>query len=98
MIGALILGLFAGALGRAIVPNDAFEGMRGPRSWLVSIVLGLIGAALGWAIFTAGLGIGDDDMFDWGGVLSALIGVVIVLLLANLILRRSGRAPASRRQ
>ncbi len=98
MIGALILGLFAGAVGRAIVPNDAFEGMRGPRSWLASIVLGLIGAALGWAIFTAGLGIGDEEMFDWGGVLSALIGVVIVLLLANLILRRSGRAPASRHQ
>lgn len=98
MIGALILGLFAGAIGRAIIPNDAFEGMHGPRSWLVSIVLGLVGAALGWAIFTAGLGIGDDDMFDLGGLLSALIGVVIVLLLANLILRRSGRAPASRRR
>lgn len=98
MIGALILGLFAGAVGRAIVPNDAFEGMRGPRSWLVSIVLGLVGAALGWAIFTAGLGIGDDDMFDWGGVLSALIGVVIILLLANLILRRGGRAPATPRR
>jgi uncharacterized membrane protein YeaQ/YmgE (transglycosylase-associated protein family) len=98
MIGALILGLFAGALGRAIIPNDAFEGMHGPRSWLVSIVLGLVGAALGWAIFTAGLGIGDDDMFDLGGLLSALIGVVIVLLLANLILRRSGRAPAPPRR
>jgi uncharacterized membrane protein YeaQ/YmgE (transglycosylase-associated protein family) len=98
MIGALILGLFAGALGRAIVPNDAFEGMRGPRSWLVSIVLGLVGAALGWAIFTAGLGIGDKDMFDLGGLLSALIGVVIVLLLANLILKHSGRAPAARRR
>ncbi|HEX3239684.1 MAG TPA: GlsB/YeaQ/YmgE family stress response membrane protein [Solirubrobacterales bacterium] len=98
MIGALILGLFAGALGRAIIPNDAFEGMRGPRSWLVSIVLGLVGAALGWAIFTAGLGIGDDDMFDLGGLLSALIGVVIVLLLANLILKRSGRAPTARRR
>jgi uncharacterized membrane protein YeaQ/YmgE (transglycosylase-associated protein family) len=98
MIGALILGLFAGAVGRAIVPNDAFEGMHGPRSWLVSIVLGLVGAALGWAVFTAGLGIGDDDMFDWGGVLSALIGVVIILLLANLILRRGGRAPAPRRR
>ncbi|HSK50406.1 MAG TPA: GlsB/YeaQ/YmgE family stress response membrane protein [Solirubrobacterales bacterium] len=98
MIGALILGLFAGAVGRAIVPNDAFEGMRGPRSWLVSIVLGLVGAALGWGIFTAGLGIGDEEMFDWGGVLSALIGVVIVLLLANLILRRSGHAPASPRR
>lgn len=88
MIGALLLGLVAGALGRALVPNDAFEHMTGPASWLVSIVLGLVGAALGWAIFTAGLGIGDDDMFDWGGILSALIGVVIVLLLANLVMRR----------
>jgi uncharacterized membrane protein YeaQ/YmgE (transglycosylase-associated protein family) len=98
MIGALILGLFAGAIGRAVVPNDAFEGMHGPRSWLVSIVLGLVGAALGWAIFTAGLGIGDDDIFDLGGLLSALIGVVIVLLLANLVLRRSDHAPAAPRR
>lgn len=95
MIGALLLGLVAGALGRAIVPNDAFEHMHGPASWLVSIVLGLVGAALGWAIFTAGLGIGDEDVFDWGGILSALIGVIIVLLLANFILRRAGRHPGS---
>ena len=95
MIGALILGLFAGAVGRAIVPNDVFEGIHGPRSWLISVVLGLVGAALGWAIFTAGLGIGDTDMFDWGGVLGALIGVVIVLLLAGFLARRmpgGGRA------
>jgi uncharacterized membrane protein YeaQ/YmgE (transglycosylase-associated protein family) len=91
----LLLGLVAGALGRAIVPNDAFEHMHGPASWLVSIVLGLVGAALGWAIFTAGLGIGDEDVFDWGGILSALIGVIIVLLLANFILRRAGRHPGS---
>lgn len=96
MIGALLLGLIAGALGRALVPNDAFEGMHGPKSWLASIVLGLVGAALGWAVFTAGLGIGDDDVFDLGGLLSALIGVVIVLLLANFILRRSGRHPGER--
>ncbi|MEX2106944.1 MAG: GlsB/YeaQ/YmgE family stress response membrane protein [Solirubrobacterales bacterium] len=86
----MILGLVAGALGRAIVPNDAFEHMHGPSSWLLSIVLGLVGAALGWAVFTAGLGIGDDDMFDWGGILSALIGVIIVLLLANFVMRRTG--------
>jgi uncharacterized membrane protein YeaQ/YmgE (transglycosylase-associated protein family) len=91
MIGALILGLLAGAIGRALVPNDAFQGMRGPKSWLVSIVLGLVGAALGWAIFTAGLGIGDEDMFDLGGLLSALIGVVIVLLLPT----SSSAAPAT---
>jgi uncharacterized membrane protein YeaQ/YmgE (transglycosylase-associated protein family) len=92
MIGALILGLVAGFLGRAIVPNDAFEHMSGPRSWLVSIVLGLVGAAVGWAIFTAGLGIGDTDMFDLGGIISALIGVIIVLLLAGVVMRRTGGA------
>src|SRR5947208_14935105 len=81
-IGALLLGLVAGFVGRALVPNDVFAGMHGPRSWLVSIALGLVGAAVGWAIFTAGLGIGDTDVFDWGGIVSAVIGVVLVLLAA----------------
>jgi uncharacterized membrane protein YeaQ/YmgE (transglycosylase-associated protein family) len=97
VIGALLFGLVAGAIGRAIVPNDIFQGMHGPRSWLVSIVLGLVGALLGWAIFTAGLGIGDDDKFDLGGLLSALIGVVIVLLIAGFIGRRSGHGRPARR-
>ena len=41
-------------------------------------------------IFTLGLGIGDDDAFDLGGILSAIIGVVIVLLIAGFVLRRTG--------
>ena len=90
MIGALLLGLVAGFIGRALVPNDVFEGMQGPKSWLVSIALGLVGAVVGWLIFTAGLGIGDTDVFDLGGILSALIGVIIVLLVANFVVRRSG--------
>ena len=90
MIGALLFGLVAGVIGRALVPNDVFEDMHGPRSWLVSVVLGLVGAALGWAVFTAGLGIGDTDVFDWGGIVSALIGVVVVLLLVGFVMRRTG--------
>jgi uncharacterized membrane protein YeaQ/YmgE (transglycosylase-associated protein family) len=90
MIGALLLGLVAGFIGRALVPNDAFAEMEGPKSWLTSIVLGLVGAAVGWLIFTAGLGIGDTDVFDWGGILSAIIGVIIVLLVAGFVMRRMG--------
>ena len=83
MIGALLLGLVAGFIGRAreFIPNDVFENLEGPKSWLVSIVLGLVGATVGWLIFTGILGIGDTDVFDWGGILSALIGVILVLLL-----------------
>ena len=93
MIGALILGLIAGAIGRLLMPGDVFRHMNGVTSWLVSLVLGLIGAAVGWLLFTKLLGIGDEDVFDLGGLLSAIIGVLIVLPIAGFILRRSGLSP-----
>ncbi|HKA94923.1 MAG TPA: hypothetical protein VKD66_01550 [Streptosporangiaceae bacterium] len=89
MIGALLLGLFCGIVARMLVPGDVFRNMSGPMSWLVSIGLGLLGALVGYLIFTVGLGIGDTDIFDWGGVLSALIGTVIVLVIATWIFRRT---------
>jgi len=88
MIGAILLGLFCGIVARMLVPGDAFRHMSGPVSWLVSLGLGLLGALVGYLIFTVGLGIGDTDIFDWGGVLSALIGTIIVLVIATWILRR----------
>jgi uncharacterized membrane protein YeaQ/YmgE (transglycosylase-associated protein family) len=93
MIGALILGLVAGVIGRALVPNDAFAGMSEPSSWLASLLLGLVGAALGYVVFTLGLGIGDDDAFDLGGIVSAIIGVVIVLVVAGFVMRRAPARP-----
>lgn len=96
MIGAIILGFLAGAIGRMLMPGDVFRHMSGPRSWLVSLVIGLIGAVVGWLIFTGLLGIGDEDVFDLGGILSAIIGVLIVLPIAGFILRRSGMSPEQR--
>jgi uncharacterized membrane protein YeaQ/YmgE (transglycosylase-associated protein family) len=90
VIGALILGLVAGFIGRALVPNDVFSDMSGPSSWAVSIVLGLAGAFVGYLIFTRLIGIGDDDAFDLGGIFSAIIGVVIVLVVAGWAARRVG--------
>ena len=97
MIGALILGLVAGFIGRALVPNDIFSDMSGPASWAVSILLGLVGAFVGYLIFSSLLGIGDDDAFDLGGILSAIIGVVIVLLVVGAVFKRKGasRRPAT---
>jgi uncharacterized membrane protein YeaQ/YmgE (transglycosylase-associated protein family) len=96
VIGAILLGLFCGIVARMLVPGDAFRNMSGPMSWLVSLGLGLLGALVGYLIFTVGLGIGDTDIFDWGGVLSALIGTVIVLLIFTWVMRRRARAPSSR--
>ena len=90
-IAALALGLVAGAIGRALVPNDAFEHMEGWRSWAASTVLGLIGAVVGYWIFAALFNIGDEDKFDWGGIIGAVIGAVIVVAIASWLLRRTGR-------
>jgi uncharacterized membrane protein YeaQ/YmgE (transglycosylase-associated protein family) len=97
MIGAIILGFLAGVIGRLLMPGDVFRHMSGPTSWLVSLALGLVGAAVGWFLFTYLLGIGDDDVFDLGGILSAIIGVLIVLPIAGFVLRRSGLAPEAPR-
>lgn len=89
MCGALLLGLFCGVIARMLIPGDAFRGMSGPMSWLVSIILGLIGAALGYLIFTVLFGIGDTDIFDWGGVVGALIGTLIVVPIAGWVLKKT---------
>lgn len=74
MIGALILGLVAGFIGKALVPG------KDPGGFFATILVGIAGAALGWLIFTLGLGIGDDDAFDLGGLVGAVIGVIILLV------------------
>jgi uncharacterized membrane protein YeaQ/YmgE (transglycosylase-associated protein family) len=89
MIGAIVLGLVAGIVGRLLVP-DMWSGLSGPKSWLFSLVLGLAGALLGYVIFTLGLGIGDDDAFDLGGVVGAIIGVIILLPFVGIATRLFG--------
>ena len=96
MSGALILGFVAGVIGRMLMPGDVFRHMSGPKSWGISLLIGLIGAWVGWLIFTGLLGIGDDDVFDLGGILSAIIGVLIVLPIAGFVLRRIGASPERR--
>jgi uncharacterized membrane protein YeaQ/YmgE (transglycosylase-associated protein family) len=89
-IAALALGFVAGAIGRALVPNDAFQTMSGWRSWALSTVLGLVGAVIGYWIFAGLFGIGDEDKFDWGGIIGAIIGAVIVVAVASWAFRKYG--------
>ena len=90
MLGAVLLGLIAGVVARMLVPGDVFRNMSSPTSWLASIAVGLAGAIVGYLIFTVGLGIGDTDVFDLGGIISAIIGTVLVLLVVGIFVRRRG--------
>ena len=86
MLGALLTGLVAGIIGRLLVP-DMWSELHGPASWLFSLLLGLVGALLGYLIFTVGLGIGDSDVLDFGGIIGAVIGVVILLPFVGIYAR-----------
>jgi uncharacterized membrane protein YeaQ/YmgE (transglycosylase-associated protein family) len=81
MVGAIVLGIVAGYLGRLLMPG------RDKMGFIATMLLGLAGAVVGFLIFTELLGVGDDRMFDLGGLVGAIIGVVLLLALYRLVLK-----------
>ena len=92
MIGAIILGIVAGFIARALMPG------RDPMGFFMTILLGLAGSLIGFFLFTELLGIGDNQMFDLGGLLGAIIGAMILLGIYRVVAKpdhnRSGRVGA----
>src|SRR3954452_22448125 len=93
LIAAIIIGIIAGYIGRALLPGPD------PMGFVGTVIVGIVGALVGWALFTYVLGIGDSDKFDLGGVIGAIIGTMLVLLILRAVRGRSGagRATATRR-
>ena len=85
----IILGILAGFIGKALIPG------KDPGGFFATIGIGLAGAIIGYLIFTKLLGIGDDDVFDLGGLLGAIIGVVILLLGYRKFVESRSPAPAA---
>jgi uncharacterized membrane protein YeaQ/YmgE (transglycosylase-associated protein family) len=81
MVGAIVLGIVAGYLGRLLMPG------KDKMGFIATILLGLGGAVIGFLVFTELLGVGDDKMFDLGGLIGAIIGVMILLGLYRLVLK-----------
>ncbi len=73
MIGAIILGIAAGFIAKALMPG------KDPGGFFVTILLGLGGALVGFLLFTGVFGIGDTEAFDLGGLPGAIIGAMILL-------------------
>ena len=93
IIFAIVLGAIAGFVARALLPGKQSMGL------VMTILLGIAGAFVGYLIFTELLGIGDDDKFDLGGLIGAIIGAMILLFIYERTIGRDHgtSAPAASR-
>jgi uncharacterized membrane protein YeaQ/YmgE (transglycosylase-associated protein family) len=87
IIAFIILGLLAGAIAKALMPGDD------PGGWIMTAVLGVVGAILGG--FLAGALFNADPMdefFDISTWLTAIVGSIILLAIYRVVIdRRGGR-------
>jgi uncharacterized membrane protein YeaQ/YmgE (transglycosylase-associated protein family) len=90
IIAAIVIGIIAGYLGRALLPGPD------PMGFLGTVAVGIVGALVGYFLFTSLLGIGDSDKFDLGGIIGAVIGTMLVLLLYRMVVGRSGSGRGTR--
>ena len=81
----LLLGLIAGAIAKAILPGKQGGG------WIVTLILGVVGALLGGWLGSVLFGKGVEGFFDLGSWLLAIGGSIIVLLIYGLVVGRGSR-------
>jgi uncharacterized membrane protein YeaQ/YmgE (transglycosylase-associated protein family) len=83
IIAWILMGLLAGVLATMIMPGDD------PGGLIVTILIGIAGAMVGGFIAT-GLGIGQGvDDFDFGSLITAILGAMILLLGYRMVARRT---------
>lgn len=85
IIAWIILGLVAGAIAKAIMPGSQGGG------WLITLVLGVVGALLGGFLGSAIFGVGLGGFFDLSTWLLAIGGAIVVLLIYGLATRGARR-------
>lgn len=83
IIGWIILGLIAGAIAKAILPG------RQGGGWIVTLLLGIVGALLGGWIGSALFGVDISSFWSLSTWILAIVGSIIVLLIYGLITRGS---------
>lgn len=78
----IIFGAIAGAIAKFIMPGN--QGM----GWLMTIILGIVGAFVGGAIGEYLLGWVAPNGFDFRSIALAVLGALLVLWLYGMATRR----------
>ncbi|HET7371452.1 MAG TPA: GlsB/YeaQ/YmgE family stress response membrane protein [Gammaproteobacteria bacterium] len=80
----IVFGLIAGAVAKLLMPG------KDPGGFIVTTLLGVVGAIIGGFIGTA-VGLGGVTGFNLGSFIIAVLGAIALLILYRLLVRR-GRA------
>lgn len=84
LIGQLVVGLIVGILARLLLPGkEAFP--DGPLGWVLTALLGIVGAYVGTLIGGALWG-GANYAAGW---VMSILGAIILLLIVRFIFGRS---------
>jgi uncharacterized membrane protein YeaQ/YmgE (transglycosylase-associated protein family) len=85
IIAFIILGLICGAIAKALLPGDD------PGGFIVTTIIGIVGALLGGFIAAALFDAHPlDDFFDVSTWLTAIIGSIILLVIYRAVTGRRG--------
>jgi uncharacterized membrane protein YeaQ/YmgE (transglycosylase-associated protein family) len=85
ILGWIVLGLIAGAIAKAVLPGTQGGG------WIITLLLGVVGALLGGFLGSAIFGIGLETFWSLQTWLVAIAGSIVVLLIYGLVTRGSRR-------
>ncbi|ERN41902.1 putative membrane protein [Rubidibacter lacunae KORDI 51-2] len=77
------LGLIAGAIARRLYPGEQSGGL------LMTMLLGIIGSLVGGWLGQKLFGVGAIGSFTFGGVLTAVIGAIVVIFVWGLLTKPS---------
>lgn len=74
----IVVGLIAGLLGKLIMPGDD------PGGFIVTILLGILGAFVGGFVFSLFGGVGVTGLNVWS-IVVATVGAIIVLAIYRAV-------------
>jgi uncharacterized membrane protein YeaQ/YmgE (transglycosylase-associated protein family) len=81
ILGWIVLGLVAGAIAKLILPG------RQGGGWIITLVLGIVGALLGGFLGSVLFNAPLEDFFSIQTWLLAIGGAIVVLLIYGLVTR-----------
>jgi uncharacterized membrane protein YeaQ/YmgE (transglycosylase-associated protein family) len=86
IIAFIILGALAGLIAKALLPGDD------PGGFIVTTIIGIIGAILGGFLAAALFDAHPlDEFFDISTWLTAIVGSIILLLIYRALASRGGK-------